>query len=84
MSCPYLLVHEDVDDRVDDGAGLGQERGHDASLSSHQTWRSKRSHQRHDTVWEPAEQVTHHHSDNHEEDAVLPLSSGGRLQAAHL
>lgn len=78
-SCPDLLVHEDVDDRVDDGAGLGQERGHDASLGCHQTWCSKCSQQRHDAIREPAEQVTHHHSDDHEENAVLPLSASGSL-----
>lgn len=81
---PHLLVHEHVDDGVDDGAGLGQDRGHDASLGCHQTRRSERSQQCHDAIREPAEQVTYHHSQDHEEDTMLPLSAGGRLQAAHL
>lgn len=69
----HLFIHEDVDDGVDDGAGLGQHGRDDARLRGDQAWRAEGGQQRHDAVGQPAQQVADHHHHHHEEHALLPL-----------
>ena len=82
--CPHLFVHEDVDDGVDDRAGFGQQRGHDAGLRRDEAWVSECGQQGHDSVRKPAEQVADHHDDDHEQDTVLPLAAQGRVYSTDL
>lgn len=80
----HLVVHEDVDDWVNDCAELGQDRGDDAGGRGHQARTPECGHQSHDPVGQPAQQVGHHHGDHHQQHTLLPLTADGRVDAAHL
>lgn len=80
----HLFIHEDVDDRVDDGARLGQDRGDDARLGRDQAGRPEGGQQCHDPVRHPAEQVADHHDHHHEQHALLALPAQRRVDPAHL
>ncbi len=62
----HLFIHEDIDDWVDDRAGLGQDWGDDARLGRDQAPRPEGGQQGHDAVRQPAQQVADHHNHHHE------------------
>lgn len=66
-----LLVHEDVDDGVEHGAALGQDRRDHSSHRRDEARLAKGCHHGHHTVRHPAEQVTSHRGDHHEQDVEL-------------
>lgn len=66
-----LFVHEDVDERVDDSAALGQERGHHGGHGGDDAGPAKRRHHGHHAVGHPAQYIAHHRSQHHEQDVVL-------------
>lgn len=80
----HLFIHEDVDDGVDDGAGLGQHGRDDAGLWGDQAWWAEGGQQGHDAVGQPAQQVADHHHHHHEEHALLPLPAHRGVDAADL
>lgn len=80
----HLFIHEDVDDGVDDGAGLGQHGRDDAGLRRDQARWAKGGQQCHDAVGQPAQQVAAHHHHHHKEHALLPLPAHRGVDATDL
>lgn len=80
----HLFIHEDVDNGVDDGTGLGQHGRNDAGLRGDQARRAEGGQQGHDAVGQPAQQVADHHHHHHEEHALLPLPAHRGVDAADL
>lgn len=80
----HLLVHEDVDHRVNDRAGLGQDGRDDAGLGRYQVRRAEGGHQGHHAVRQPAQQVADDHDDDHEQHPLLALPAHGGVDAADL
>lgn len=80
----HLLVHEDVDDRVYDGAGLGQDGRDDAGLGRDQARRTEGGQQGHHAVRQPAQQVADDHDHDHEQHPLLALPAHRGVNAADL
>lgn len=51
----HLLIHEYVDERVDDCAALGQQRWHHTSHWTNDAWWAECCHHGHNTVGRPAQ-----------------------------
>lgn len=68
---PHLFVHENVDERVDDGAALGQQRGHHAGHRTDDVWGAECCHHGHHAVRHPAQHVAGRCGQNHKQDVVL-------------
>lgn len=83
-SSPHLFIHKDIDDWVDDGARLGQDWRNDACFWCDQVRWPKGGQQSHDTIWQPAQQVTDHHDNHHEQNSLLPLSAHWHIDPTHL
>lgn len=81
---PHLLVHEYVDERVDDGGELGQQRRHDARLRAQEVSGPEGGEQSRHSVRQPADQVAHHHGDDHHQHPLLSAAAHHRTHAAHL
>ena len=81
---PHLLVHEYVDERVDDGGELGQQRRHDARLRAQEVSGAEGGEQRRHSVRQPADQVAHHHGDDHHQHPLLSAAAHHRAHAADL
>lgn len=79
-----LFVHQDVDDGVNDGAALGEERRDDAGHGADDPWPSKGGHHGNDAVRHPADQVTHHRGDDHEQDVKISATSCRVPDTTHL
>ncbi len=77
---PHLFVHEYVDKRVDDGGELGQQRRHDARLRGQKVTGAEGREQSCHPIGQPADQVAHHHRDNHQHH---PLLSAAGHHCAH-
>lgn len=84
LSATHLLVHEDVDDRVNDRAGLGQDGRDDAGLWCDQVRRTEGGQQGHHAVWQPAQQVADDHDHDHEQHSLLALPAHRGVDAADL
>lgn len=80
----HLFVHEDVDDRVDHRAGLGQDGRDDAGLGRDQARRAEGGQQGHHAVRQPAQQVADDHHHHHEEHPLLALPAHRGVNAADL
>lgn len=70
----YLFVHEDVYNWVDHGAALGKKRGNYACNRWNDSWSAKCGHYGHHTVRRPAQQVTHHCGDDHNQQVEISPS----------
>lgn len=84
LSATHLFVHEDVDDRVNDRAGLGQDGRDDAGLWRDQVRRTEGGHQGHHAVRQPAQQVADHHDHDHKQHPLLALPAHRGVDAADL
>lgn len=84
MTPTHLFVHEDVDEWVDDGAALGQQRRHHAGHGADDVGGSERCHHGHDAVRHPAQQVAGRRGQNHEQYVVLSLPGCRLPDLAHL
>lgn len=80
----HLFVHEDVDDGVDDRAALGEDRRHDARHRADESRPAEGGHHGDDAVRHPAEQVTDHRGDDHEQDVELAPPRRRPPDATHL
>lgn len=80
----HLFVHEDVDDRVYDRAGLGQDGRDDAGLGRDQARRTEGGQQGHHAVRQPAQQVADDHDHHHEQHPLLALPAHRGINAADL
>lgn len=80
----HLVVEEHVDDRVDDGAELGQDGGHHASRGSDQSRPTEGGHQRRDAVGHPAQHVAGHHGQHHHQNVLLSALSCQQVDLTHL
>lgn len=81
---PHLFVHEDVNKRVDNSGELCQQRGHDARLWGYEVLWPKGCQQSCYSVWQPADQVAHHHGDDHHQHPLLPAAGHHRTFTADL
>lgn len=84
MTPTHLFVHEDVDERVDDGAALGQQRRHHAGHGADDVGGSERRHHGHHAVRHPAQHVAGRRGQNHEQYVVLSLPGCRLPDLAHL
>lgn len=80
----HLFVHEDVDEGVDDGAALRQQRRHHAGHRADDVGGSECCHHGHHAVRHPAEQVAGRRGQNHEQYVVLPLPGCSLPDLTHL
>lgn len=80
----YLLVHEYVDEGVDDGAAFSQEGGHHAGNRANNVGGTKGGHHGHNAVRHPAQQITGCCGQDHEKYVVLPLASRSLPDFSHL
>lgn len=80
----HLLVHEDVDERVDDCATLGQQGWHHAGHRANDVWWTECRHHGHHAIRHPAQQVTCGRGQDHEQDVELSLSSCRLADLTHL
>ena len=67
----HLFVHEYIDEGVDDGATLSHDGGHHGQDGGDEARVSKGGHHGDHAVGHPAQQVTHHCGDHHEQDVEL-------------
>ncbi len=80
----HLFVHEDVDDGVNDSAALGKDRRNDAGNGANDSWLAEGGHHGNDTIRHPAEQITHHCGNDHEQDVKLSATSRRSPDTTHL
>ena len=80
----HLFVHEDVDDRVDDGAALGEDRWDDAGDRADDSRPTEGGHHGDDAVRHPAEQVANHRGHHHEQDVELSATGRRPPDTTHL
>lgn len=71
LGSAHLFVHEYIDEGVDDSATLSHDGGHHSQDGGDKARVSKGGHHSDHAVRHPAEQVTHHCSDHHEQDVEL-------------
>lgn len=84
MTPTHLFVHEDVDEWVDDGAALGQQRRHHAGHRADDVGGSECSHHGHHAIRHPAQHVAGRRGQNHEQYVVLSLPGCRLPDLAHL
>lgn len=84
MAPTHLFVHEDVDEGVDDGAALGQQRRHHAGHRADDVGGSECRHHGHHAIRHPAQQVAGRRGQNHEQYVVLSLPRCRLPDLAHL
>lgn len=84
--CPHshLFVEENIDNRVDNSAELGQDGRNHTSDGSHQLRPTKGGHQCHDAVGHPAQHVAGHHRENHQRNVVFSALSCQKIDLSHL
>lgn len=80
----HLLVHEDVDDGVDDRAGLGEDGRDDAGDGADESRPAEGGHDGDDAIRHPADQVAHHRGDDHEQNVKLSPTSCRPPDMTHL
>ena len=80
----HLFVHEDVDDGVDDGAGLGEEGRHHAGHQADEARPAERRHHGYDSVRQPAKQEANHRGEHHEQDVELSAPRRRAPDTTHL
>lgn len=83
-SAAHLFIHEYVNERVDDGGELGQQRRHDGGLWAQEVSGAEGREQSRHSVGQPADQVAHHHRDDHHQHALLSAAGHHRTHAADL
>lgn len=81
---PYLFIHQNINDGVDDCTALGQQWRHHAGNRTDDVGGAEGCHHGYDAVRCPAEQVAGGCSQHHEQDVVFPLSRWRLSDPAHL
>lgn len=84
--CPHshLFVEENIDNRVDNSAELGQDGRNHTSDGSHLPRPTKGGHQCHDAIGHPAQHVAGHHRENHQRNVAFSALSCQKIDLSHL
>lgn len=80
----HLFVHEYVNKGIDDSGELGQQWRRDARFRGQKVAGPEGGEQRRHSIGKPADQVAHHHGDDHQQHPLFSATGHHRAHAAHL